>query len=184
MIDLQQLTAYTDKLLAVHRFADYCPNGLQVEAVQNNRQNKKIHKIVAGVTACQQLIDAATDLKADLLLVHHGFFWRNEPAVITGYKARRMRSLMQAGIHLLAYHLPLDFHAELGNNIALARQLNIEPETLSRLLTKFRRNNLISVNGKECVILDPQALCEEVSLPPDTFENNTSCSDSFRCCGL
>lgn len=66
----------------------------------------------------------------------------------------------------------------------LARQLNIEPETLSRLLTKFRRNNLISVDGKECVILDTQALCEEVNLPSDTFESNTSCSDSFRCCGL
>ena len=122
MIDLQQLTAYTNKLLAVHRFTDYCPNGLQIEA----GSNKKIQRIVAGVTACQQLIAAATDLQADLLLVHHGFFWRNEAAVITGYKARRIRSLIQAGIHLLAYHLPLDFHAELGNNIALARQLDIQ----------------------------------------------------------
>ena len=119
---LHQLATYTNELLASHTFTDYCPNGIQVEA----SANPHIKTIVAGVTACQELITAAAERQADLLLVHHGLFWRGESAAITGYKAGRIRSLMQAGIHLLAYHLPLDFHPELGNNVALARQLDLQ----------------------------------------------------------
>ena len=118
MIELSRLEAYCNTLLNASAFQDYCPNGLQVDA---GRQ--AVGRLVTGVTASQALIEAAVNEKADLLLVHHGYFWKNEPAPLTGVKGRRVRTLMKAGISLLAYHLPLDAHPELGNNRQLATQL-------------------------------------------------------------
>ena len=120
-IELSQLNTYLDDLLKPSRFDDYCPNGLQVEG------NKDVKKIITGVTASQALIDAAIENKADALLVHHGYFWKGEPPVITGIKRQRIQSLLANGISLLAYHLPLDAHLELGNNVQLAKQLGWEP---------------------------------------------------------
>ncbi|MFC1603137.1 Nif3-like dinuclear metal center hexameric protein [Pseudomonadota bacterium] len=118
MIELNNLETYCNELLDIDSFQDYCPNGLQVDAGRS-----EVRKIVTGVTASQALIDAAVDAKADLLLVHHGYFWKGEPEPLIGIKGRRIRTLMQAGISLLAYHLPLDAHPQLGNNRQLAEQL-------------------------------------------------------------
>jgi dinuclear metal center YbgI/SA1388 family protein len=112
-VPLDQLTAYCDRLLETERFDDYCPNGLQVEAATS------VRRLVTGVTACQALIEAAADTGADALLVHHGFFWKGEPQPLRGMKARRIATLMRRGVSLLAYHLPLDVHPELGNNARL-----------------------------------------------------------------
>lgn len=117
MLSVVDLAAYCDRLLGVERFSDYCPNGLQVEG------DREIRRLVTGVTASQALIDAAISVEADALLVHHGFFWKSEPASLTGTKGRRIRALMRAGVSLLAYHLPLDAHPQLGNNRQLANQL-------------------------------------------------------------
>ena len=73
------------------------------------------------MTASQALVDAAVEARADLLLVHHGYFWRGESAAVVGVKQRRLKALLQNDINLVAYHLPLDVHAELGNNVQLAR---------------------------------------------------------------
>lgn len=110
----EELAQYLDQLLDVRRFKDYCPNGLQVEG------RARIRTIVAGVTANQELLDAAIACEADALLVHHGWFWRGEDGRITGFRKSRLRSLLAHDINLLAYHLPLDGHAELGNNAQLA----------------------------------------------------------------
>jgi dinuclear metal center YbgI/SA1388 family protein len=118
MADLQEIVAHCDGLLDAGAFEDYCPNGLQVDAGV-----AEIRRIVSGVTASQLLIEAAREAKADLLLVHHGFFWKGEAQPLTGIKGRRIRSLLGAGISLLAYHLPLDAHAELGNNRCLGDEL-------------------------------------------------------------
>ena len=117
-VSLHELVHYTDNLLQSARFDDYCPNGLQIEAATD------VHRIVAGVTASQALIDAAIKSRADLLLVHHGYFWKGEGQALTGIKALRIKKLMQHGISLLAYHLPLDAHPLLGNNAQLARLLD------------------------------------------------------------
>lgn len=101
------------------KFKDYCPNGLQVEG------RDKLQHIVTGVTACQALIDKAIELDADGILVHHGFFWKNEAEVITGMKRRRIQALLKHDINLYAYHLPLDVHPELGNNAQLAKRLGL-----------------------------------------------------------
>jgi len=115
----QDLRVYLDTLLVPDNYRDYCPNGLQVEG------KAQIHHLVTGVTACQALIDAAIDAEADAILVHHGFFWRSEDAVLVGMKARRLRALMLNDINLFAYHLPLDCHPELGNNAQLGRLMGV-----------------------------------------------------------
>ncbi len=114
---LNELGDYIGSLLDISRFRDYCPNGVQVEG------RAQVSRIASGVTASQRLLDAATAWGADAILVHHGYFWRNEDAAITGIKKRRIAHLLQHDISLLAYHLPLDVHAELGNNAQLGLRL-------------------------------------------------------------
>jgi len=118
MIKLIDLEAYCNELLEIDAFQDYCPNGLQVDAGK-----EEIKKVVTGVTASQALIDAALEAEADLLLVHHGYFWKGEPGPLKGIKGQRIRTLMQAGLNLLAYHLPLDAHPQFGNNAQLAERM-------------------------------------------------------------
>lgn len=120
MTDLPTLVDYCADLLAVGEFEDYCPNGLQVEG------RDQVRRIVSGVTASQALIAAAAEEGADALLVHHGFFWKGEDPRLVGIKGRRIRALHASGLSLLAYHLPLDAHPELGNNRRLADVLGIE----------------------------------------------------------
>ncbi|MDH5602137.1 MAG: Nif3-like dinuclear metal center hexameric protein, partial [Gammaproteobacteria bacterium] len=96
MVQLKDLINYANKVLEIERFQDYCPNGLQVEGKTD------VKKIVSGVTASQALVDAAIEEKADILLVHHGYFWKGEEPQITGIKYRRIRSLIEAGINLVA----------------------------------------------------------------------------------
>ena len=107
------------ELLKPDEFSDYCPNGIQIEG------KDEIKKIVTGVTACRELIEAAIKEEADLILVHHGYFWRGEEDTITGLKKTRIQLLLRHDISLCAYHLPLDAHPELGNNAQLAKLLGI-----------------------------------------------------------
>lgn len=121
-MDRDELAGYLDQLLQVPRFRDYCPNGLQVEG------RAGISKIVSGVTASLQLLQAAADAGADAVLVHHGYFWRAEDPRLTGMKRRRVAVLVKHEMSLFAYHLPLDAHPELGNNTQLARRLGFVEE--------------------------------------------------------
>jgi len=119
-VELSALVKALDTELDARSFKDYCPNGLQVEG------RPDVERLVTGVTASQALIDAAIEQGADAILVHHGYFWRGEPAEITGMKARRIRALLGAGVSLLAYHLPLDAHPRLGNNARLGALMGWE----------------------------------------------------------
>jgi dinuclear metal center YbgI/SA1388 family protein len=119
-MQLNELNDYIGSLLEISRFRDYCPNGLQVEG------RSEVLRIASGVTASQNLLEAATAWKADAVLVHHGYFWRNEDQAITGIKKRRIAHLLEQDISLLAYHLPLDAHPEFGNNAQLALRLGFE----------------------------------------------------------
>jgi dinuclear metal center YbgI/SA1388 family protein len=120
MVELRQLVEYCDRRLEAARFEDYCPNGLQVEA------GETVSRICTGVTASLALIEAAAAVGADALLVHHGYFWRGEAAPLTGMKGRRVRALFAHRLSLVAYHLPLDAHPELGNNRQLGECLGID----------------------------------------------------------
>lgn len=117
MVQRDELIAWCNKQLAVTQFKDYAPNGLQVEG------RRDISKIVCAVTASQAAIDFAVAQAADMLLVHHGLFWKSEPVGIVGWKKRRIHTLLTHDINLVGYHLPLDAHAEWGNNAQLARHL-------------------------------------------------------------
>ena len=121
-IALNTLVAECDRYLDAARIADYCPNGLQVEG------RAEVRRIVSGVTASQALLDAAVEAQADVVLVHHGYFWKNENPCVTGIKQRRLKTLLSHDISLLAYHLPLDLHPEVGNNVQLARRLGLQVE--------------------------------------------------------
>ena len=118
----EELTRYLDELLEAGRFRDYCPNGLQVEG------RPEVRRIVAGVTASQALLDAAVARNADAILVHHGWFWKGEDGRVTGLRKKRLATVLRHDINLIAYHLPLDSHPELGNNAQLARRLGWLPE--------------------------------------------------------
>ncbi len=113
----EELVDYLDGLLVPGKFRDYCPNGLQVEG------RAEIVRLVAGVTASQALLDVAVARNADAILVHHGYFWKGEDGRVTGIRRKRLASLLANDINLLAYHLPLDAHPELGNNAQLAQRL-------------------------------------------------------------
>ena len=120
MVKLEILQAYIDDLLSVSGCLDYAPNGLQVEG------SGEVAKIAVGVTACLAVIEAAVAMKADAILVHHGYFWKNENSCVVGIKKRRLQLLLKNNISLLAYHLPLDAHPLYGNNVRLATKLGIQ----------------------------------------------------------
>ncbi|MGZ8209226.1 MAG: Nif3-like dinuclear metal center hexameric protein, partial [Burkholderiales bacterium] len=115
-----ELEAYLDKYLEVARFRDYCPNGLQVEGTTY------VERIVTGVTASLDLVAAAVQAKAHALIVHHGYFWRGEDQRIVGNRRKRIASLIAGDLNLFAFHLPLDAHPDVGNNVTLARTLGFE----------------------------------------------------------
>lgn len=121
MTDRQELLTAFDAILQPERFKDYCHNGLQVEG------KSQVRKIVSGVTASRALIEAAIDVQADAIFVHHGLFWRGFDGRITSWMRQRLALLLQHNINLYAYHLPLDAHPELGNNAQLGRVLGLVP---------------------------------------------------------
>ena len=121
-IQRDALTLHLDQLLESARFRDYCPNGLQVEG------RVRLRRVVTGVSACQALLDVAVARGADAVLVHHGWFWRGEDGRVTGLRRARLATLLAHDINLIGYHLPLDAHAELGNNAQLAQRFGWLPE--------------------------------------------------------
>ncbi len=118
-MQLNEFEQYLNTLLKPEQIKDFCPNGLQIQGTNN------INKVITGVTATQDLIDLAIAEKADALVVHHGFFWKNESYVIRGMKHKRIKALLENDINLFAYHLPLDIHPTLGNNAQLAELFSI-----------------------------------------------------------
>lgn len=121
-VSREALTRHLDTFLDARRFKDVAVNGLQVAG------RDTISHIVVGVTANKALIDAAIAAKADALIVHHGLFWKGDSPALVGYHRERVAALLAANINLYAYHLPLDVHAEVGNNACLGRRLGLSPK--------------------------------------------------------
>jgi len=147
MIHRNDLETHLNALLKPEQIKDFCPNGLQIQGCD------EIHKIVTGVTATQALIEKAIHENADALVVHHGFFWKNESYVIRGMKHKRIKALIENNISLFAYHLPLDIHPELGNNAQLAKLFefsNVQPlETGNQLSVAVRGELSHHISGDE-----------------------------------
>lgn len=136
---------------------DYCPNGLQVEG------RSTIQRVVTGVTASEALIDAAIEQQADAILVHHGYFWKGESPVLTHMKGRRIAKLFAHQISLLAYHLPLDVHPELGNNAQLAQRLGV---TIKRALQPWDKNS-VAVIGELAAPVTGAVFAQQISTQLD-----------------
>ena len=117
MVATAELIRHLDELLQVSSFEDYCPNGLQVEG------KATVTKLTVAVTASLAVVKAARANGSDALLVHHGYFWKGEDPRVTGPKRARLAGLLAADLNLLAYHLPLDRHPDLGNNVRLGAEL-------------------------------------------------------------
>lgn len=150
MTDPRLLTAYCDDYLAAGGFDDYAPNGLQVEG------SRPVERLVSGVTACAALIDAAVAAGADALLVHHGWFWKNESPCLVGVKGHRAKTLINAGLSLIAYHLPLDAHPLVGNNAMLGQRLGLTDAM------PVEASRGILWTGRLDAALAPDALAERV----------------------
>lgn len=129
-----EFDAVLNDVFSEYQVKDYAPNGLQVQGTDT------ITRVVTGVTACQALLDAAVAKKADAILVHHGYFWKNEPQALVGMKYQRIKTLMEHNINLYGYHLPLDIHPELGNNAQLARVLDL---TITQRVDAFGTDGLL-----------------------------------------
>lgn len=135
---LKELEHYTCALLDTERFHDYCPNGLQIEG------RPEVNKIVTGVTASLALIEQAIESGADAILVHHGYFWKNEDARIVGVKQARIKLLLEHNISLFGFHLPLDAHPELGNNAQLGKRLGFTLEAWAGEQNMIAHGSLIA----------------------------------------
>ena len=151
MTDVKTLGQAFDALLQPEKFRDYGPNGLQVEG------DREVRLLVSGVTASRALIEAAIDAQADAIVVHHGLFWRGQDGRVTGWMRERLRLLLGHGIHLFAYHLPLDAHPELGNNAQLARVLGLQADG------RFGEQDLGFVGAAVNTWDRPQSLAEHVA---------------------
>ncbi|NRF69110.1 Nif3-like dinuclear metal center hexameric protein [Aquincola sp. S2] len=150
MVQRQELEGHLAALLAVERFRDYGPNGLQVEG------RAEVKTLVSGVTASRALIEAAIAHGADAILVHHGLFWRGQDGRLVGWLRERIALLMAHHINLFAYHLPLDAHAELGNNAQFGRRLGLRADA------RFGEQELGFI-GDAAAATSAQALADEAA---------------------
>lgn len=121
MATASKIIEFADELLEVDSFTDYGPNGLQVPGAEG------VERVVSCVSAHRAAIEHAADVGADLLIAHHGLFWDFHPRALTEQMAARLRIALGAELGIAGYHLPLDAHPEIGNNVLLARELGFEP---------------------------------------------------------
>lgn len=115
----EQLTSYLEEYLDASSYDDYCPNGLQVEGAS------EVNKIALGVTASAEMIRRSIAIGADTILVHHGIIWKGARPTYTGGYRERVRLLLANDLNLYGFHLPLDAHLDVGNNVSLARKIGL-----------------------------------------------------------
>lgn len=118
-MELKKLIQKLDQYLDIGRFKDYGPNGLQVVG------NQTISKVAIGVSANMEFFERAVQWGAECCVVHHGIFWDFHPRILKGVLKARVKFLLQHDVSLLAYHLPLDAHSQVGNNVISARALGL-----------------------------------------------------------
>lgn len=166
---LDHLVAELDKLLEADGVRDYCPNGLQIEG------RSEVRRLITAVSSSRALFTRAVDRDADAVLVHHGLLWNaSEPPRLVGSFKERVKILLDAGISLIAYHLPLDRHLEFGNAAEMAKTLGLSA------LEPFAEHNgqSVGVCGIFRQPLDAEDLFERIAevcnQEPQVFEGNRS----------
>jgi dinuclear metal center YbgI/SA1388 family protein len=122
MAGRDEILDYAADFLELDSFPDFGPQGMQVVGAP------EVTKIVCGVSSSLELFQRAAEAGAQLVLVHHGLLWENEPRTIDLKMRRRLEALFAADLTLAGYHLALDAHPEVGNNALLARELGVDVE--------------------------------------------------------
>ena len=117
-----EIVAFANEFLDVESYPDFMPVGLQVVG------SPEVKKIVCSVSPSRELFERAADAGAQMVLVHHGLFWDSTPHVVGPEMRGRLKALFDGDLNLVAYHLALDGHPEIGNNALLADELGIERE--------------------------------------------------------
>ena len=166
MVNQKNLRYYIQSLLNVDMIKDYCPNGMQIEG------KKEINTIISGVSASLALIESAILKDADAILVHHGYFWKGENQAITGIKYQRIKLLINHGINLFSYHLPLDIHPEIGNNVQLAKLLNLN--VVSDFDTGTKPNYGIMCQGEMTLENLTKKITQKLNRTPLVIGDHTS----------
>lgn len=124
MAGRDEIVAYANDLLDTAAWPEFAPPGLQVVG------SAEVTTLACGVSSSRELFERAVGLGAEMVLVHHGLFWRNEPLVVDARLRGRLEALFRGNASLLAYHLALDAHPDVGNSVQLARAIGAEPERL------------------------------------------------------
>ncbi|KKR07513.1 MAG: hypothetical protein UT32_C0010G0030 [Parcubacteria group bacterium GW2011_GWC2_39_14] len=121
-VSRDKIVSFCSDYLKAENFQDYCHNGLQICGTD------KVGKIVIGVTLSKRLIESAIQKKADMIIVHHGLFMKHfgEFPVIEGVWCERLKLLLNNDINLCGFHLPLDAHPLIGNNISIINALGLQ----------------------------------------------------------
>ncbi|HEU6445932.1 MAG TPA: Nif3-like dinuclear metal center hexameric protein [Gaiellaceae bacterium] len=114
-----EILDYARELLDLDSFHDYGPMGLQVVGAE------EVTKVAAAVSSSLEAFRRTKDAGAELLIVHHGQYWEGDPRIVDLAMRRRLQALFEGNITLAAYHLALDAHPEIGNNVIVARELGI-----------------------------------------------------------
>lgn len=148
------IVSFLDDYLAVSRFRDICPNGVQVIG------KRDVRKVALGVSAHLELIEQAAQAGADMIICHHGLFTDRDPRPILERQKRRLKALFDADITLLGYHLPLDAHPEVGNNVLWLRRLGFEVESLDFGMYQGQAIGAIGVRAEPLAF---DALVEQVA---------------------
>lgn len=181
MVEVSCLVSYLDELLAAHDFRDASYNGLQIAGTP------QVHKIISAATASLDAIAKAVEEEADLLLVHHGLFWRGADPRIIGTYYKRVKALIDHQINLVAYHLPMDANLEWGNNAYLARLLDsasidyIVPSDKSSIAVHSRLRQALSLESmvmRLCQDLDTKVTVLGDVKPDMVFDDIAICSGS------
>jgi dinuclear metal center YbgI/SA1388 family protein len=121
MAQRDDLITHVDDLLDTTAYRDYCHNGMQVPG------RTEVTSIATAVSANQWTIDEAVRIGADMLLTHHGLFWRPGAMALSQHMRDRIASLTAADLTLASWHLPLDGNTTFGNNALIAGHLGLEP---------------------------------------------------------
>jgi len=119
MADRDKIINYINEYLEVANFSDGCINGLQVEG------KPEVNKIISAVSLNIELINQAIKKNADMILVHHGF-WGKGFFELKSIRKERVKSILVNDINVAGYHLPLDIHPEIGNNILILKKLGLQ----------------------------------------------------------
>lgn len=174
---LSEFVERLSELLAIGNYAgaDMSLNGLQV-----GDADSEIRKVAFAVDASLATIEEAVKQGADVLFVHHGLFW-GRPIAITGRHYARVKTLLDNNMALFACHLPLDAHAEYGNNAQMALKLGLQDvESFA-----FFRGVSVGCKGSFSEPLDADQIIARLGVRTNDTNYAINCKDrKFRNVGI